>query len=75
MNPNLLNLDLKEDDSVSNASIALTGIYNLLLLNKQIYHVCSQLNEAQHHLFNFIMQYALYFKITKKNNELLLKQF
>ena len=71
----MLDLDLKDIDSVSSAPVASTVIYNLLLLNKQFYQICLQLNEAQQHLFNFIMQYALHCKLTKDNVELLPKQF
>ena len=47
LNPNLLDLDLEDKDSVSNAS---TIIDNLLLPNEQFYEICSQLNEGQQHV-------------------------
>ena len=70
MNPNLLNLDLGDSDSVSNATAASTIIDNLLLLNEQFYEISSQLNEGQQHLFNFIMQYIVHCKLAEKNNDL-----
>ena len=72
LNPNLLDLDLEDKDSVSNAS---TIIDNLFLPNEQFYEICSQLNEGQQHLFKFIMQYALHCKLAEKNNELPPKSF
>ena len=59
INPNLLDLDLEDSDSVNNASVVLTITDNLLLPNERFYKICSQLNEGQQHLFNFLMQYAL----------------
>ena len=65
INPNLLDLDLEDSDSVSNALVVPTIIENLLLPNEQFYIICCQLNEGQQHLFNFKMQYALYCKLKK----------
>ena len=75
INPNLLDLDLESSDNVSIAPFVSTIIDNLLLPNEQFYEVCSQLNEGQQHLFNFIMQYALHRKLAEKNNELPPKPF
>ena len=69
INPNLLDLDLEDSDNVINATAVSTIIDNLLLPNEQFYEICSQLNEGQQHLFNFIMQYALHCKLAEKNNE------
>ena len=74
IDPNLLDLDLEDSDNVSSALFVSTIIDNLLLPNKQ-FSICSQLNESQHHLFNFIMQYALNCKLAEKNNELPPKPF
>ena len=60
INPNLHDLDLEDNDSVNNAPVVSTIIGNLLLPNGKFYEVCSQLNEDQQHLFNFLMQYALH---------------
>ena len=56
INPNLLDLDLEDSDNVINATAVSTIIDNLLLPNEQFYEICSQLNEVQQHLFNFIMK-------------------
>ena len=60
INPDLLDLDLEDSDSVSKATGVSTIIDNLSLPNEQFYEVCSQLNEGQQHLFNFIMPYPLH---------------
>ena len=75
INPNLLNLDLDDSDNVIIATTVSTIINSLLLPNEQCYEMCSQLNEGQQHLFNFIMQFALHCKLAEKNNELPPKLF
>ena len=75
INPNLLDLDLEDSNSVSNATAESTIINNLLLPNEQFHEICSQLNESQQHLFNFIMYYAVLCKLAEKNNELPPKPF
>ena len=77
INPNLLDLDLEDSDSVSNTTVVSTIIDNLILPNEKLCEICSQFNERQQHLFNFVMhmQYALHCKLSEKNNELLPKQF
>ena len=42
VNPNLLDLDLEGNDSVSNAIVVSTIIDNLLLSNKKFYEICSE---------------------------------
>ena len=75
LNPDLLDIDLEDSDSVTNAPVASTIVYNLLLPNEQFYETYSQLNEGQQHLFNFIMHYALHCKLAEKDNELPPKSF
>ena len=70
INLNLLDLDLEDSDSVSNKPVVSTIIDNLVLPNEAFYEIFSQLNKGQQHLFNFIMQYALYCKLAEKNSEL-----
>ena len=57
------------------ATTVSTIINSLLLPNERCYEICSQLNEGQQHLFNFIMQFALHCKLAEKNNELPPKPF
>ena len=71
----MLDLDFDDSDSGSNATAVSTIINNLLLPNEQFYEICSQMNEVQQHLFNFIMQYAVHCKLAEKNNELPTKPF
>ena len=75
INPNFLDLDFEDSDSVSNVPVVSAIIDNFLIPNKKFYEICSQLNEGQHHLFHFIIQYALHCKLTGKNNELPPKPF
>ena len=60
VNPGLLDLDLEVSDGVSNAPVASVTVDNLFLPSQQFYELCSQLNEGQQHLFNFVMQHAVY---------------
>ena len=62
----MLDLDLEDSDSVSNAPVVSTIIDNLLLPNRKFYKICCQLNQGQQHLFNFTMQYALHCKLAEK---------
>ena len=75
INPNLLDLDLEDSDSVSDAPVVSITIGDLLLPNENFYEIYCQLNEGQQHLFNFIMQYALHCKLDEKNDELPPKPF
>ena len=75
INPNFLDLDFEDSDSMSNVPVVSAIIDNFLIPNKKFYEICSQLNEGQHHLFHFIIQYALHCKLTGKNNELPPKPF
>ena len=75
INPDLLDLDLEVSDGVSNAPVALVTVDNLLLPSQKFYELSSQLNEGQQHLFNVVMQHAMYCKLAEKNNELEPKPF
>ena len=68
INPNLIDFDI-DDGNHANVPIASTSIDNILLPNEQYYQMCSQLNEGQQHLFNFIMKYAIKCRFAEKNNE------
>ena len=69
INPSLLDLDMDDSNDVSTAPVAPTSINDLLLPNEQFYEICSQLNEGQQHLFNFIMRYAIQCRLVARNNE------
>ena len=47
INPDLLNLDLEDNGSVSNAPVVSTIIDNLSLSNEPFYEICPQLNDGQ----------------------------
>ena len=69
INLDLLDLDLENRDAVYDASVASAVTHNLLIPNKQVSELCSKFDEAQQHLFSFIMQYAVHCKLSEKNNE------
>ena len=75
INLDLFDLDLEVSDGVSNAPVASVTVDNLLLPSQKFYELCSQLNEGQQHLFNFVMQYVVYCKLAEKKNELEPKPF
>ena len=73
INSNLLALDLEDSDGVNSAIVlSIFTLYflmnSLLLPNEQFCEICSQLNEFQQLLFNFIMQHTLLCKLVEKNN-------
>ena len=72
LNPSLIDFDIDfhVDDSngVNNGPIAPTAKYNTLLPNEQFYEICSQLNEGQQHLFNYIMKYSVESRFAEINN-------
>ena len=70
INPDLLDLDFEVSDGISNAPVASVTVDNLLLQSQKFCELCSQLNEGQQHLFNFVMQHAAYCKLAEKNNEM-----
>ena len=70
--PNLLELDLDDSYSVSNAAAVstITTCYFLCYFMKFVL-----VNEGQQHLFNFLMQFAVHCKLAERNNELPPKPF
>ena len=59
LNPDLLDLDMEEDNDENNVPVASTTVESRSLLPEQYYEMCSQLNELQQHLLNFIMKFAV----------------
>ena len=47
----------------------------VLLSCEQLYKICSQLNEGQEHLFNFLMQHMLQCKLGEESNGLVPKPY
>ena len=66
INPNLLDLDLEDSDSASNAPYMSTIIDNLSLPNEQFHKICSQLREGQQHLFNIFNAVCITLQISTK---------
>ena len=63
------------DRSQHNVPMAASTIDNLLFPNEQFYEICSQLNERQQHLFNFIMTYAIKCCFAENNDQPLPESF
>ena len=76
LNPDLLDLDMDEGhDGNTSAPVASTAVQIQTLPPEQFYHMCSQLNELQQHLFNVIMKFAVMCKLCEKNDEPMPKPF
>ena len=56
--PNLIDYDEDVTNSTTSGPIAPTTVNDLLLPNEIYYEMCSQLNEMQRNLFNFVMQHT-----------------
>ena len=70
INPDLIEFDIDDSNDINNGPIAPTSTVNLLLPNDQFYQMCSQLNEGQQVLFNYIMKYATECRFAENNNKL-----
>lgn len=55
INPDLLDLNLEDNDGESKGPAALAIEDNLLLPNQQFYEICLQLDKGQKHGINFVM--------------------
>ena len=63
LNPDLIDFDSRDEDNGAIdepiGPIASASVLNASLPRKVFYEMCSQLNEGQQNLFNFIMKYAI----------------
>ena len=75
LDPALMDLDIDSSNGTNNVPIASTTIETVLLPNEQFYETCSQLNDGQQHLFNFIMRYAIKTRFAEVNDNLPPKPF
>ena len=75
INPDLIDFDINDGNGINNGPIAPTRTDNILLPNDQFYDLCSQLNEGQQHIFNFIMKYAMECHLAENNNKPLPEPF
>ena len=59
VDPALLDLDMPVQDNVdSSIGPALATLEDISISREEFYTLCSQLNEGQQHLFNFIMKHV-----------------
>ena len=55
INPDLLDLDFEEDSGGNSAPVASTTVETQSFPRELFYEMCSQINERQQYLFDFIM--------------------
>ena len=67
-NPNLIDYDEDVTNGTTTGPIAPTTVNDLLLPNEIYYEMCSQLNEKQRNLFNFIMKHTVESRFSEDNN-------
>ena len=73
--PSLIDLD---DDLViegQSHSAAASSVEVISMSNETFYEMCSQINERQFYLFNFIMKYAVECRYSERNNAISLSPF
>ena len=69
--PCLLNLDSGfEDDDIATGATASSSIENPSIPLDTFYEMCEQLNESQRELFNYVMRWAMKYKLYNDNDEL-----
>ena len=69
--PSLLDLDSGfEDDDIATGATASSSIENPSIPLDTFYEMCEQLNESQRELFNYIMKWAMKYKLHNDNDEL-----
>ena len=68
--PSLLDFDSGfEDDNILSGPIASSSIDTPSIPLDTYYEMCSQLNEGQQNLFNFIMRWGAQYMLNKENDE------
>ena len=67
-NPNLLDLDPEEGSGVVSRSVPSSVVENISLPRETFYENCSQLNEGQQHIFDFIKKYAHMLMLNSRND-------
>ena len=68
LNPDLLDLDTDQEHEPQNLSVPSTSVEDISMSREEFYENCSQLNEGQQHLLNFIMKYAQQLMLNGRNN-------
>ena len=59
VNPDLIDFTVVPNDESHSAPVPTSNVERPLLPNSQFYGICSQLNDMQRHLLNFLMKYVV----------------
>ena len=68
LNPDLLDLEPDQEPERQNLSVPSTSVEDIFMSREEFYENCSQLNEGQHDLLNFIMKYAQQLMLNSRND-------
>ena len=69
LNPDLLDLDFdNNDENASNFTPATASFDNRSISREENYEMCSNLNEGQLEIFNYVMRYAVEYMLNERNN-------
>ena len=68
LNPDLLDLDTDQEPEPRNVTVSSTAVEDIFMSREEFYKNCSQLNECQCHLLNFIMKHAQQLMLNSRND-------
>ena len=68
LNPDLLDLDTDQEPEPRNVTVSSTAVEDIFMSREEFYENCSQLNERQCHLLNFIMKPAQQLMLNSRND-------
>ena len=69
LNPSLLDLDFGHDDEdIPNFTPVTARFDNRSISREENYEMCSNLNEGQLEIFNYVMRYAVEYMLNERNN-------
>ena len=72
LNPDLLDVDVEDNDGNDiNFTPATASVENRSLSREETYTMCSQLNEGQLEVFNYVMRYAVEYMLNERNGRCL----
>ena len=68
LNPSLLDLDIPQENHMNSTGSVSCTVEDISFSREEFYEYCSQLNEGQQHLFNFIMKHTQERMLNERNN-------
>jgi hypothetical protein len=70
LNPDLIDVDLQNNDGNNvNFTPATSSVENRSLSREENYNMCSQLNQGQLEIFNYVMRYAVEYMFNERNGK------